>query len=290
MKGILLAGGTGSRLLPATGVISKQLLPIYNKPMIYYPLTTLMMAGIRAIQIITTPQDAPLFRKLLGNGRQWGLDLSYAEQPSPTGIADALCIAAPFLAGDDCALVLGDNLLYGQGLADMLQNAAQQNDGATIFVSQVADPSAYGVIEFDSAGTPLSIVEKPDIPPSDWAVTGLYFYNREAVGIAENLSPSARGELEITDVNRAYLGAENLQIRKLGRGYAWLDTGTHASLIEAANFIRTLEQRQGLLIGSPEEVAFRNGWINATALARLADDLKPTGYGSYLDRLAREAI
>ncbi len=282
MKGIILAGGLGSRLYPATHSISKQLLPVYDKPMIYYPLCTLMHAGITDILIITTPHETHLFQALLGDGSQWGITLSYLTQAKPEGIAQAFLIAEDFIGQDSVALILGDNILYGDGLSDKLQRAAQLKNGSTIFGYYVADPERYGVIAFDETQQPIDIIEKPETPPSNYAVIGLYFYDKHIVDVAKQLKPSARGELEITDVNKHYLAQNTLTVEKLGRGTAWLDTGTHRSLLDASNFIAVLEERQGLKIGSPEELAWRMGLINQTQLEKLAHKLKKSGYGEYL--------
>jgi len=289
MKGIVLAGGAGTRLHPLTLAACKQLLPVYDKPLIYYPLTTLMLAGIRDILIITTPQDADTFRHLLGDGSQWGLSLSYAVQPRPEGIAQAFVIGADFIGNDPCALVLGDNLFFGHGLSGQVSAAARHVDGATIFACQVEDPERYGVLSFDAAGRPAAIEEKPEKPASRWAVTGLYFYDSEVVDIARSIGPSARGELEITHVNAIYLERGRLQAIKLGRGYAWFDTGTHDSLLDAGNFVRTIEKRQGLKIACPEEIAFMSGFIDRAALERLISErYRKTPYGRYLRRLLSE--
>lgn len=286
-KGIILAGGSGTRLYPLTRGVSKQLLPVYDKPMIYYPLCTLLLAGIRDILLITTPQDQANFKALLGDGSQWGARLCYVVQPSPDGLAQAFLLGEEFLGGEGCAMVLGDNIFYGHGLREKLQQAVERQEGATVFAYQVQDPQRYGVVDFDEEGKAISLEEKPMQPRSNYAVTGLYFYDASVVSLAKQLKPSARGELEITDLNRLYLEQQALHVERLGRGHAWLDTGTHTSLLQASNFVQTVEERQGLKVACPEEIAYRLGYITQTKLCSLAEPIK-NAYGDYLRRLCQE--
>lgn len=287
-KGIILAGGSGTRLYPITKAVSKQLMPIHDKPMIYYPLTTLMLAGIRDILLITTPQDQECFYRLLGTGEEWGINLSYVVQPSPDGLAQAFLLGEDFIAKQSCALILGDNIFYGHNFSHLLQQAAQQSNGATVFAYWVKDPERYGVVEFDCTGQAVSLEEKPAVPKSNYAVTGLYFYDDQVVDYAKTLKPSSRGELEITDLNRLYLEQNILRVETLGRGHAWLDTGTHESLLQASNYIATIQERQGLMVACPEEIAYRMGYISKDQLIRLGDIMKKSSYGQYLLQLAGE--
>lgn len=287
-KGIILAGGSGTRLYPITKAVSKQLMPVHDKPMVYYPLTTLMLAGIRDILLITTPEDQDSFIRLLGTGEQWGINLSYVVQPCPDGLAQAFLLGEAFIANESCALILGDNIFYGHNFSQSLQQAAQQAQGATVFAYWVRDPERYGVVEFDAAGQAVSLAEKPAAPKSNYAVTGLYFYDRQVVELAKSLKPSVRGELEITDLNRLYLAQASLRVETLGRGHAWLDTGTHDSLLQASNYIATIQERQGLMVACPEEIAYRMGYISRAELAKLGAAMQKNGYGQYLLQLAGE--
>jgi glucose-1-phosphate thymidylyltransferase len=287
-KGIILAGGSGTRLYPVTRVVSKQMLPVYDKPMIYYPLSTLMLAGIRSILIITTPHDAPQFQELLGDGSQWGLDLQYAVQPEPGGLAQALIIGKDFIGNNPCSLILGDNIFYGHSFSNLLQSITASNDGATVLAYKVSKPEEFGVVSFDENNQVTSLEEKPSEPKSNWAVTGMYFYDTDACNMAAELSPSPRGELEITDLNRMYLELGKLRVEKLGRGFAWLDTGTHSTLLQAAKFVETIEQRQGFRISSPEEIAWRMRFIDSAQLEILAQPLAKSGYGEYLLKILNE--
>ena len=289
-KGIILAGGSGTRLHPVTQAVSKQLMPIYDKPMIYYPLSALMLAGLRDILIISTPQDTPRFQELLGDGTKWGMNLQYAVQPSPDGLAQAFIIGRDFIGDDHAALVLGDNVFYGHELQQLLESAHARRDGATVFAYPVSDPERYGVVEFDAAGRAVSLEEKPKVPRSRYAVTGIYFYDNDVIDIAKNLKPSPRGELEITDLNRVYLDRGRMSVELMGRGMAWLDTGTHDSLLEAAQFVQTIERRQGLKVCCPEEIAYRQGFIDAAQVERLAAPLAKSGYGKYLKDMLKEQV